>query len=50
MILDVNLIPYISMNDKSTAMGIVTIGIIAEGKCHRKISITRLTIIISSIS
>ena len=41
---------YIGMNDKSTATGMVTIGMMADGMCQRKIRITRLTMIISTIS
>ena len=50
MMLEVSFMPYIGMKDSSTAIGIVTIGMMAEGKCQRKSRITRLTMIISSIS
>ena len=38
------------MNDSSTETGIVTIGTIAEGTCHRKRRITSETMIISITS
>ncbi len=38
------------MNEISTAMGMVTMGMMALGMCHRKIRITRLTMTISSTS
>ena len=40
----------IGMNASSTATGIVMMGTIADGMCHRKIRITMLTMMISRIS
>ena len=40
----------IGMKARITVIGIVMIGMMALGKCHRKIRITRLTMISSSIS
>ena len=41
-------IARIGMNEISTATGIVTIGMMALGTCHRKIRITSATTISSS--
>jgi len=38
------------MNDRATATGMVTIGMIDEGKCQRKTRMTIETMMISSIS
>ena len=50
IMLDVSFIPNMGINDKITATGIVIMGIKADGKCQRKNRITKLTIIISSVS
>src|SRR4030065_1404039 len=50
VMLDVNFMPYKGINASRTAIGMVTIGMMAEGKCQRKRRITMLTMIISSIS
>ena len=49
MMLAVKPMKYIGMNASATATGIVIIGTSAEGMCHRKNKITRLTMIISTI-
>ena len=41
---------FIGMNASATETGMVTIGTMAEGTCQRKIRMTRLTMMISSIS
>ncbi len=50
MMFDVSFMPYRGIKDRSTAIGIVTIGMIADGKCQRKMRMTKLTMIISSMS
>ena len=50
MMFEVSPIARIGMNAISTAIGMVTTGMIALGMCHRKIMITIATMIISSIS
>ena len=42
--------PSMGMKARATEMGIVTMGTMAEGMCHRKMRITRETMIISSMS
>jgi len=50
MMFEFNPIKYIGIKESSTDTGIVTIGMIADGMCQRKIRITTLTMIISRIS
>ena len=40
IMLDVNFKPNIGINDRSTATGMVKIGTLADGKCHKKKMIT----------
>ena len=47
---DVNFIPIKGIKDKTTATGIVMMGINAEGKCHKNKKMIKLTMIISSVS
>src|SRR5215831_1648128 len=50
MMLELMPIQYIGMKARSTETGIVTIGMMAEGMCQRKSRMTKLTMIISTIS
>ncbi len=50
MMFDVSPMAFIGMNEIMMAIGIVKTGMIALGKCHRKIRMISATMIISSIS
>ncbi len=50
MMFDEMPISRIGMNASSTDTGMVMMGTIADGMCHRKIRITRLTMTISRMS
>ena len=50
MMLEVMPMKYMGMKARRTETGIVTIGMIDEGMCQRKIRITKLTMIISRSS
>ena len=49
MMFEVRPVPYIGMKERMTAMGMVTMGMVALGMCHRKMRITRLTMMSSSM-
>src|SRR5262252_4181232 len=50
MMLELMPIQYMGMKASNTETGMVTIGMMAEGMCQRKSRMTKLTMIISTIS